>query len=249
MFKLSVNPKYTYINGKLLLLVWLVVGVDICISLGSAYYDEIQETQNINLELSLYEQQIAQEEAIIDSLKNDLDNLSKKYEHTLQANKLENEIYQQLYYNYVSEISFYSRYACLTGVSGSGVDIGIDDSQITGQPDAYLVHDEYLAEIINVLKGAGAQAIAINGQRVTANSECLCLGPAIRVNGVRLFAPYHIEAIGVPDTLADSFIDSDIYKKIKKNKLIVDIVKKEKIVIDKYNRSVSNAITELKVIE
>lgn len=249
MFKLSVNPKYTYINGKLLLLVWLVVGVAICISLGSAYYDEIQETQNINLELSLYEQQIAQEEAIIDSLKNDLDNLSKKYEHTLQANKLENEIYQQLYYNYVSEISFYSRYACLTGVSGSGVDIGIDDSQITGQPDAYLVHDEYLAEIINVLKGAGAQAIAINGQRVTANSECLCLGPAIRVNGVRLFAPYHIEAIGVPDTLADSFIDSDIYKKIKKNKLIVDIVKKEKIVIDKYNRSVSNAITELKVIE
>ena len=249
MLGFFINRKYTYVNGKLLLLVVIAVGIAISTRLGIAYYDEIQQTQQVNLELTVYEQQIKQEQAKIEAIKKDVATLSEKYsEASEQANK-EEDLFNQLYNNYINEISFYSKYACLTPVSGQGIDIGIDDSQITDKADTYLVHDEYLAEIINVLKCAGAQAIAINGQRVTANTECLCLGPGIRVNGVRLFAPYHIEAIGISDTLAKTFTDSNIYKTLKKNKLIVDVVKKQNVIIDKYRNNISNNVTELNVIE
>ena len=49
--------------------------------------------------------------------------------------------------------------AGLTTVSGSGIVIRLDDSGLVQS----LVHDSYLTEILNVLKGAGAQAISING--------------------------------------------------------------------------------------
>jgi uncharacterized protein YlxW (UPF0749 family) len=49
---------------------------------------------------------------------------------------------------------------------------------------------------VNELYSAGSEAIAINGQRITAGSEIRLSGSHINVNGTPLSPPYRITAIG-----------------------------------------------------
>jgi uncharacterized protein YlxW (UPF0749 family) len=58
--------------------------------------------------------------------------------------------------------------------------------------------------VINDLRGAGAEAISINGQRILATSEVRQAGNHINVNLTRLSPPYKITAIGNPGTLKSS---------------------------------------------
>lgn len=90
-------------------------------------------------------------------------------------------------------------------VEGPGIILTIDDSTKTTSKEAlkakedmniYLIHDEDLLKVINELKAAGAEAISLNGQRLTANSEIRCAGPTVSVNNVRSAPPFEIRAIG-----------------------------------------------------
>jgi uncharacterized protein YlxW (UPF0749 family) len=90
--------------------------------------------------------------------------------------------------------------AGLVGVTGQGVRITLDDSKraAIGQedPNNFLIHEQYIREIFNALWNGGAEAIAVNGQRVTTNTEVFCGGSYIQINGTRQMPPYVIEAIG-----------------------------------------------------
>lgn len=83
-------------------------------------------------------------------------------------------------------------------VTGPGVRIVVDDA-----PDGdvtQVVRDEDLALLVDGLWGAGAEAISINDQRLTALSAIRNVGPAIHVNSKPVNPPYTIQAIG--DTLS-----------------------------------------------
>lgn len=96
--------------------------------------------------------------------------------------------------------------AGLIGVAGPGLRITLDDSKraAVGEEDPmlFLIHEQYLRGIFNALWNGGAEAIAINGQRVTTNTEVYCSGSYIQVNGTRQMPPYLIEAIGDVNTLS-----------------------------------------------
>ncbi|WP_207712590.1 DUF881 domain-containing protein [Desulfofundulus sp. TPOSR] len=99
--------------------------------------------------------------------------------------------------------------AGLVDVSGPGVEVTLNDSnqilQPGQNPNLYVLHDEDVLKIINELKAAGAEAIAINGQRMLATSEIRCIGPTILTNrNQRLTPPFVISAIGNPDNLINS---------------------------------------------
>lgn len=88
-------------------------------------------------------------------------------------------------------------------LEGPGIIVTIDDSAQSVQelkksddPNLYLVHDEDLLKVVNELRAAGAEAISLNGQRLTANSEIRCAGPTVSVNNVRSAPPFEIRAIG-----------------------------------------------------
>lgn len=86
-----------------------------------------------------------------------------------------------------------------TPVRGPGITVVLDDSKKmvkNDDPNLYLIHDEDMLKVINELRAAGAEAISINGQRLTANSEIRCAGPTISVNNVRSAPPFEIKAIG-----------------------------------------------------
>ena len=85
--------------------------------------------------------------------------------------------------------------AGLVDVKGPGLIITLTDSQGVSMPgdnpNVYIVHDEDLLKIVNVLSAAGAEAIAINDQRLLATSEIHCAGPTISINNVRVGALCH----------------------------------------------------------
>jgi uncharacterized protein YlxW (UPF0749 family) len=90
-------------------------------------------------------------------------------------------------------------------VEGPGIIIKMEDNMLEtafGQEyDLDVIHDIDVLRIINDLRGAGAEAIDINGQRVLSISEIKCGGPIIRVNGRSVGSPFYISAIGDPKLL------------------------------------------------
>ena len=101
-------------------------------------------------------------------------------------------------------------YAGLTPVVGPGLKITLQDSPLT-PPDVprenLIIHDKDINAILDELKAAGAEAIALAGadenfkQRVGARTTARCAGPGMMVNDAKLGAPYRIYAIGNPAEL------------------------------------------------
>ena len=66
----------------------------------------------------------------------------------------------------------------------------------------FVIHEEYIRDILNALWNGDAEAIAVNGQRITTNTEVFCAGSYIQINGTIQMPPHVIEAIGETNTLS-----------------------------------------------
>ncbi|MBT9155192.1 MAG: hypothetical protein DDT37_00157 [Firmicutes bacterium] len=90
--------------------------------------------------------------------------------------------------------------AGITAVSGPGLVITLSDSKkppVHGDdPRLFIIHDEDILKLVNVLRAAGAEALSVNGERLLASSEIHCAGPVISINNVRVASPFVISAIG-----------------------------------------------------
>ncbi len=101
--------------------------------------------------------------------------------------------------------------AATVAVAGPGLEVRIDDAASTpaGQdPALSRVLDSDLQGIANSLFNAGAEAIAINDQRLSSLSAIRGAGEAILVNYRPLTRPYVVQAIGDPLRLEASFAQS-----------------------------------------
>lgn len=98
--------------------------------------------------------------------------------------------------------------AGLVAMKGPGVEITLDDSPRSRPTDAdpyfYFVHDVDLQVVVNDLWAAGAEAISLNDRRVINRTAITSAGPAILVDGVRIFPPYQVRAIGPADVLTSA---------------------------------------------
>lgn len=94
-----------------------------------------------------------------------------------------------------------------SAVRGPGVEIVVDDA-INAESDRNKVLDSDLQKLVNGLWRAGAEAISINGQRLTNLSAIRHAGSAITVNFTSLSRPYRILAIGDRNTLPSRFADT-----------------------------------------
>lgn len=87
-------------------------------------------------------------------------------------------------------------------VTGPGAVVTMSDAvtdESTEDPELARVLDTDLQLAANGLWAAGAEAMAINGQRLTAQSAIRSAAGAILVNYRPLKPPYRLEAIGPPD--------------------------------------------------
>lgn len=94
-----------------------------------------------------------------------------------------------------------------TPVRGPGVEVVADDAP-NAESERNTVLDTDLQKLVNGLWQAGAEAIAINGHRLTALSAIRFAGSAITVNFQSLRRPYRILVIGDPNTLPTRFAES-----------------------------------------
>ena len=97
-------------------------------------------------------------------------------------------------------------------VEGPGVVVTLDDPDPDGERSAAdleqgRVRDTDVADAVNALWAAGAEAVAVNGQRLTALTAIRSAGAAIQVDLLPLTPPYEIRAIGDRATLELGLLD------------------------------------------
>lgn len=89
---------------------------------------------------------------------------------------------------------------------GPGVVVELRDSPkplAEGEdPNLVLVHYTDVQAVVATLWGAGAEAVAVNGERVVSTTGLTCVGTTILCNARRLAPPYVIVALGNPRALA-----------------------------------------------
>jgi uncharacterized protein YlxW (UPF0749 family) len=93
--------------------------------------------------------------------------------------------------------------AGLIPLTGTGIVLQLEDSQEPQAPDTneqdYLVGADDLRNIVSQLWAAGAEAISINGERITPTTAIIDVGPSILVNAAYLAGPYQVTALGPED--------------------------------------------------
>ena len=88
-------------------------------------------------------------------------------------------------------------------VTGPGVVILVDDASSSTVDGRVL--DQDLRQLVNGLWAAGAEAVSINGHRITTRTAISEAGSAITVDYRSLDRPYRVEAIGDPKRLPADF--------------------------------------------
>ena len=161
----------------------------------------VEELLLLEKELRQYEQQVASEE--------------QHYEDMLtEVNKL------RLLLGYLP-------------AKGEGVRIQLEDGDYdpsSTNPNDYIIHESHLFKLINELKIAGAEGIAINGQRLHANSYIVCNGPVITIDGKQYPAPFIVEAVGNKNTLVQAIeITGGVVDQLLNDKIKLTIEKRDQI--------------------
>src|SRR5215208_4880474 len=93
-------------------------------------------------------------------------------------------------------------------VKGPGVQVTV--SSAPGSAGSQVVRDADLTLLTDALWAAGAEAISVNGQRLTALSAFRNVGIAILVNTRPIDPPYVLDVIGDADTLPANLLASAI---------------------------------------
>ncbi|MER2036606.1 MAG: DUF881 domain-containing protein [Solibacillus sp.] len=116
---------------------------------------------------------------------------------------------------------------------GQGIKVTLEDRDYdptSTNPNDYIVHESHIFKVLNELKIAGAEAIAINGQRLKTNSYISCNGPVITIDGVQYPAPFVVEAVGDQDVLISSLeISGGIFDQLLNEQIIVTLEKSNAI--------------------
>ena len=105
-------------------------------------------------------------------------------------------------------------------VTGPGLSVALDDAPVgdygsSFPPDTLVVHQQDIQAVVNALWAGGAEAMTLQGQRVTATTAFRCAGNILLLHGRVYSPPYVVEAVGDPDRLRDALDRSeriDIYK-------------------------------------
>ena len=96
--------------------------------------------------------------------------------------------------------------AGLIPLTGSGIVLQIEDSLEPADPGGntqdLLVGARDLRTIVEEMWQAGAEAVAVNGERMTPTTAVIDIGPSILVNSAYLAGPYQVTAIGPDDLYA-----------------------------------------------
>lgn len=112
-----------------------------------------------------------------------------------------------------------------SAVTGPGVVITVSDPKpaegndpVGGDTSAPVVNtlitDRDLQRVVNALWAGGAEAIAVNGQRVGPTTAIRQAGGAVLVDFLPVASPYKVEAIGPDNAMQTAFASSEVGRRL-----------------------------------
>lgn len=228
-------------------LLMCLVGIVASLSVKGVLNEKALKNQEDSTKVAEYQDKIDELSKKIAILESEL--ADNKAAYSKQVTSLANvdSSFYNLLSQYHNNIDNAKAMAGLTEVTGEGIVVEIRDS--AESEDVYsgklMVHDSTLMELVNDLKTAGAEAVSINGERVVATTEFICVGPAVKVNGTKLFSPFVVKAVGKPKALTEAVKNGSVYAN-QAVSLSVKIETESKITIDGYNKPYRNSIQLMK---
>jgi uncharacterized protein YlxW (UPF0749 family) len=143
---------------------------------------------------------------------------------------------EQVLFNLVEDVEKLRMYVGEIKVQGSGVQVTLEDASYVpseANVNNYIVHEGHLHNVINELLISGANAIAINGQRIFHDSYISCIGPVVSVDGTQHPAPFVITAIGDSDVLDAALnITGGVKDQLVNDNINVKIAKQQQIILE-----------------
>lgn len=232
---LQKNRKITFI----LSIISAIIGIMLTIQLRSNLHPVQMESRSIaELRTSLQKE--------LEKHKNLLADISK---------------YNQLFYQYETalnesesisvmkeELARTRKLAGLVSVEGKGAVVSIvdtdpitfegttDENAIEGYSGSYVIDDEDLRWLVNILFANGAQAISINGHRLISTTAIRNVGDTIQIDTRTIQPPFELKALGDPDVLISALKLEGVEENFKLANKTVDIEKRDKLMIPANNK-------------
>jgi uncharacterized protein YlxW (UPF0749 family) len=107
--------------------------------------------------------------------------------------------------SYTFQLDRLSMLAGLVSVTGKGVVVSLADNPTPPEdgadPNNFIIHDYDIRAVVNALFAGGAEAVAVNKQRLVQSSAIRCVGTTVLVNSTRVGSPFVITALGDGKTL------------------------------------------------
>ena len=131
---------------------------------------------------------------------------------------------------------------------GPGVEITLEDGLFVDRESSEavsqsMIHASDLRDLVNILRTAQVDAIAINDQRIIASTPITSVGSTILVNNFHLVPPFNIAAIGDPELIVQRISDPlslpDLDKRAKELKIQYSYSPKEGLSAQVYNGNLS----------
>jgi uncharacterized protein YlxW (UPF0749 family) len=104
---------------------------------------------------------------------------------------------------------------------GDGVEILLDDARgaaAAKDVEKSICHNTDLTDIVNQAWRGGAEAIAINDERIVGSSSIYCVGSTIMVNGTLMSPPFKVLVIGPQNELLATYDDPTQLRDIKQRR-------------------------------
>ncbi|MBM7692358.1 uncharacterized protein YlxW (UPF0749 family) [Peribacillus deserti] len=158
---------------------------------------------------------------------------SRQEEVTSMEKQLSKEAHN--YSEITKEMDKYRMYLGKVKVKGKGLEVTLADGDYNSSGDVnnYIVHEQHIFKVVNELYASGAQAVAINGQRLTRQSYIVCNGPVITIDGTQHPAPFVVSAIGDPDVLEAAVnISGGVMEQLVNENIIFSVEKMEEIIME-----------------
>ena len=94
-------------------------------------------------------------------------------------------------------------------VVGPGVEITLTDAPADQAPEGaspndLVIHQQDIEDVMNALWSGGAEAMTVQGARITSRTVIRCIGNVILVDGTSYSPPYVVQAIGDPGVLRET---------------------------------------------
>ncbi|HKY50146.1 MAG TPA: DUF881 domain-containing protein [Candidatus Limnocylindria bacterium] len=111
--------------------------------------------------------------------------------------------------------------AGLNDRTGDGVEVILDDARgavAAKDIEKSICHNTDLTDIVNQAWRGGAEAIAVNDERIVGSSSIYCVGSTIMVNGTLMSPPFRVAVIGPQNELLATYEDPTQLRDIKQRR-------------------------------